>query len=686
MATFDDLGPKVAGNILPQDNIGAGARFDDIEPKKKDSQKYAGWGDYLTDLARTAGGQGLLLGFGDELTAGIRSLAEGKPYADLVAAERDAVDRFRQQNPGTALAAELAGGILTPGLGAARFIGQAPGILSRVARAAGVGATAGAVGGAGAAESLEANELLPNMKTGAALGATFSAALPVAGKVIGAVTRRADTAVQQVTDSEKAARLYLADKLRSRGLSEAQVGDDLSRGQAATQFSGGKADLPETIADVTPTTQRVIRGIKVGGDADETIEPFLAKRQAGELDFTKGAEAGGQHGRLKEDLRLSLRLTQKELADKLSSITGKRSAEADKLFGAARANSQAFDLSPTMEAYSLRAMDMADDQQRAILIRALNLFNRQGVSGGANSKFPVNDVKRFHEAKMALDDLINRAEVKEQGNLRRILLNMKHDMMEGVFRPDARGDPTLNAGYRKALDSYASRSELLNAAELGRDFARGTEQVTDRMFRSLSEGEKAMFRASWHHHTTQKMGDKAAGPTTDFTQSLRSPNVGDDLRMILPPTAGKSAEFPGGNREKLTELVKREQRMSDTSRKVLGNSSTAEKAADSIDIGRIARVTRYIKDTGGLVQAAAASLSDALEKMGAIKGQRAQYLAKKMLSIDPTEQQAFLREVEQTYGRNVSRRLGETFNNWIVRFEGSIGGTAGRNQPEDGSN
>jgi hypothetical protein len=677
MARFDDLVPKSAALITPGSG---GTGFDDLTPKSKESAKYTGWGDYLTDLARNTLGQGVALGFGDELVAGVRSLASGKPYAELVAEERDAIDRFRKENPGTALATELAGGILTPGLGAARFLSAAPNLLSKMGRGAAVGATFGAVGGVGGTESLDRDEIVPAVKSGAALGAGLGAALPVAGRMIGSTFRRADTLAQQASDSENAAQLYLADKLRSRGLTEKGLSDDLARGQGATQFSGGKADLPETIADITPTTQRVLRGIKVGGDADEVIEPFLSKRQAGELDFTKGAEAGGQHGRLKEDLRLSLRLTQKDLADKLSSITGKRSAEADKLFGAARDNSEAFDLSRVMQAYGLRAMDMADDQQRAIVSRALDLFNQGGVPG---SKFPVDNVKRFHESKMALDDLINRAEVKEQGNLRRILLQMKHDMMDGVFKPDKDGNPTINAGYRKALDSYASRSELLNAAELGRDFARGTEQVTDRMFRNLSEGEKAMFRAAWQHHTTQKMGDKAAGPTTDFTQSLRTPNTGDELRMILPPTAGKSADFPGGNREKLTELVKREQRISDTSRKVLGNSSTAEKAADSIDIGRIARVTRYIKDTGGLIQAAAASLSDVFEKMGAIKGQRAQYLAKKMLTTDPAEQQAFLTQVEQTYGKNVARRLNEAFYRWAEGFEASAASMTGRAQAEE---
>jgi len=196
----------------------------------------------------------------------------------------------------------------------------------------------------------------------------------------------------------------------------------------------------------------------------------------------------------------------------------------------------------------------------------------------------------------------------------------------------------------------------------------------------MSEAEKSAARAAWLHTTKQGMGGKAAGPTTDFTGELRKPNTADDLRLILPPVAGASERFPGGNREKLTELLKRETRISDTSRKVLGNSSTAEKAVDAVDIGRLARVSRYIGNSTGAVQAAAASLADALERMSAIKGERARYLAQKLLTTDQNEQREFLRQVRRTYGANTVRKINTVASDWAVAFETAFAGQAGRDE------
>lgn len=682
--------PNIFSDLMPAPDDGKPKPnlFSDIVPdtvakqKEEEAQQYKSLysADFAKDAARAAF-QGLTLGFGDEIIGKVRSKIEGRPYEDVRQEERDALKRYHHELGPAATVTEVAGGLATP-LGGLAKLAQGATTVGKVAKAVPFGYGVGAVSGVGASESDKPADWWKAAHESGTTSAIIAPLVPVAGSISGGALRKGSTAGKNLTDHEAAARLYLADKLRAAGLTERQIAAELARGQAAAEFGTAAhpqmAELPETIADVTPTTQRTLRGIKVGGEADNLIEPFLANRQAGAIDFTKGAEAGGQHARLAEDLRLSLKLTQQELADKLSAVTGKRSAEADKLFDAARANSEPFDLSRTLEAYNLRAMDMPDPAQRAILQRAVSFFDQGGTAGARGGVFPVDNVKRFHEAKQALDDLINRAEVKEQGNLRRQLTSLKHDLMDQVFLPDAKGNPTINAGYREALDKYASRSELLNAAELGAAFARGTEQVTPKMFRDLSEGERTMFRAAWQHVTTRGMGGKAAGPTTDFTGELRKPNTAEELRMILPPYAGKTPEFPGGNREKLGELVRREQRMSSTASKVLGNSSTAEKAVDAIDIGRLARVMRYIRDTGGLFQAAAGSLSDALEKMSAIKGPRAQYLAKQLLETDPAKQQAFLKKVEQTYGGNVARRINEIFSRWLLQFEASISGAAGR--------
>lgn len=678
------------------DEGGPWSKFRPSEPPRPDyGDSTQGTLDYVRDLVRTQA-QGAYVGLGDEAAAVARTMAEpaitgvkywageltggrigglskeeqeeldrldtpskraaflSERYNANLAEEREGIARFREKNPWTAFASEVAGGAALP-------VGKllnAPTLVGKTVRSAGVGGGYAGAYGFGSGEGGFQNRVGRGAEF-APWGVAGGAAVPPILAMGRGLLKGTSSIATQATDDQAAARLYFADRLRRSGTDEAALADDLARGQDAARFGkNARAELPETIADLTPANQRVLRGIKVGGDADDIIEPFLGKRQGGTIDFSKGADAGGQYGRLTNDLKLALKTGEQPLSDKISGLTARRKKIADKLFSAARAKSEPFDLSGTLTRYKFEAMQLADPAQRATLNRAVEAFTQSGNYGNyRNVQFPVIDVNRFHLAKQFLDDLLGTADVRSQGNLKRLLTMMKHDVLDDLLKPNAKGKPTINAAYRKALDTYSSQSELLAAADLGKAFANGAEEITPRMWRSLSEGEKGMVRRAWTQGMKTKMGGKAAGPTADYTHALRTPNAGDDLRMILPPSAGKAPAFPGGNRERLTELVRREHRMSTTSSRVQGNSTTAEKTVDAIDAGRMVHSLRYIKEQGGFVNAAINGLSDVIERLSAIKGRRARYLAQKLLSTDPSEQQQFLREVERAYGASVTRKI-----------------------------
>ena len=69
-------------------------------------------------IARSAG-QGLTFGFGDEIVAGVKAPFTDKTYREELELERAKLENFRQQNPKTALASELAGSIAIPFAGGA---------------------------------------------------------------------------------------------------------------------------------------------------------------------------------------------------------------------------------------------------------------------------------------------------------------------------------------------------------------------------------------------------------------------------------------------------------------------------------------------------------------------------------------------------------------------------------------
>lgn len=167
----------------------------------------------MKNFARAALGQGLALGFGDELEARIRSIGP-QDYDTLVNQIREQNQQYYQDSPKTALAAEIAGGILPSAL--AYFTPAAPvagvknlGTLNKlrqyyqaqkeaqalrtlpqtIGRATVAGGTTGAIAGAGAAEG-NFVERLPEAATGAVIGAPVSAAMPLGGLAAGSLFRR----------------------------------------------------------------------------------------------------------------------------------------------------------------------------------------------------------------------------------------------------------------------------------------------------------------------------------------------------------------------------------------------------------------------------------------------------------------------------------------------------------------
>jgi hypothetical protein len=143
----------------------------------------------MGDLARMAT-QGATLGFADELAGlGAALVPGGRGYEEARDVSRARVGRLRREYPMQSLAAEMAGGMVLPGMGGARAGGAALRATgSRMAAGLAGGVTGGAVGGAltGAGES-EAGRRLEGALTGGLIGGVaggaLGAAVPAAGRL-----------------------------------------------------------------------------------------------------------------------------------------------------------------------------------------------------------------------------------------------------------------------------------------------------------------------------------------------------------------------------------------------------------------------------------------------------------------------------------------------------------------------
>ena len=169
------------------------------------------YGDYTPQAESQFGrtlAQGVTFGFGVEIEAGARAAAgmlglseDDRGYQKIRDELRGKLAQYKQQNPGTALTAELLGGIvpglLTGGLGLAAGAGRTGATL---ARTAGIGAVEGALAGVGYSER-EGLQRLADAPGGAVAGAIGSAALSGLGTgfrkfVIEKLPQRSATAVQ----------------------------------------------------------------------------------------------------------------------------------------------------------------------------------------------------------------------------------------------------------------------------------------------------------------------------------------------------------------------------------------------------------------------------------------------------------------------------------------------------------
>lgn len=237
-----------------------------------------------------AAAQGATFGFGEEAEALARSLAPGKTYGEEVRRIRDEMRAYREAEPKSAMAAEIAGGFI-PGLGLATKAVQGVRGVGAVAKALAKSATLqGAAAGAGTAEGG-----FGARAAGATIGGTV-------GGVLGYGTGRAAEVIGRGME-----RARLGGGLR-RGPVGARVVERAAEQEGVTDLasalrSAQAAGVPEQrVMDVMGTSgQRMAAAIqRIGGKAGRMVEETMKERAetAGE----RMLRATASTGRLRENI------------------------------------------------------------------------------------------------------------------------------------------------------------------------------------------------------------------------------------------------------------------------------------------------------------------------------------------------------------------------------------------------
>lgn len=585
---FEDLVPR----DVPKARKPAANAFADLIPEQApQTVNKAGKGNMApddrlpTDLHSLAV-QGLSLGFGDEIGAGITAPLVaagnlirgegpaniGEAYDQQLAFTRDQMEAAREAHPYMAPAAEITGALVT-GKVPAGMVLKGGNLVSKAARGAGIGAVYGGVAGTGAAEG-GAESRLEGAKEGAALGGTVGAFVPPAAygakqiyRLTRAVTRGATAPIRSLANKET----FAAQKV-----AEAAKRDQMSMPRLEARLRVAQDIKPDSmLADVGGKNMHsLLRSAgNVPSEAREGLTRGLAKRQDQQLNRLRG-DIGAAFG------------DPRSFSDTVETLATTRKTNAKPLFDAAFATGTPWTVPlqnilqrPLMREFVARAERNAanrGEKFKAIFAQQL-----------PNGKFKiarVPDTEALHRVKLEIDQAIrgikNRTETS-LGNVElRDLVRLKHEFMGTIQNPR----------YKRALDQFAGDSAAMNAIDDGFESGLTMEpEAITKALKGLSQTEADLWRMGFARKIVNQLRDSGRAGT-NRAEILYSPKYLDRMRAAF-----KDSPTGSGFMRKLNL----ERQMFRTKNAAEGNSTTAAQLAEGMEAGVEAENIRQAADLGG---------------------------------------------------------------------------------------
>lgn len=285
--------------------------------------------------------------------------------------------------------------------------------------------------------------------------------------------------------------------------------------------------------------------------------------------------------------------------------------------------------------------DFSVKQQR--LMESLNNERQRNALITAQRR-PIDDVNRFDASKQALDDMIEGAD----GNLKRQLVNFKHELLDRVHEYDGKGNATKNIPYQNARDAWGSRAENSEAIDLGRKALTENSEVSADQFKSLTKGQQKLFRIGLDESLNNALG--GSKPGTDVTQLFQTRRVRDLMNEVIPVPKSSGSTF-ADRPERFGDVMAREQRMVQTRNEAMGNSKTAQRGNDDEMFNNDAATTLFDRfKSMNVKDFILEEIANVGRQMFGYRTEVANELAKKLLMAGPAEQQAYLAQLQKQVG------------------------------------
>jgi hypothetical protein len=565
--------------------------------------------------------QGASLGASDEITSA--ALAPVEVGVNLITGEgptslseayqqnkaRMARDKalYEEENPVKAVAAEVAGGLLTAG-GGAKFVANAPTIAGKAVRSGVVGGTIGGTQGFLGTEG-DLSDRGKGAAVGATVGGVLGTTLPPVFAASKALIKGITAPIRSLANKEAFAAGKVAEAMQRDKMTPERVGRRLGTNLWM------KPDI--AVADVAGNnTGNLLRAAaNVPSEARTGLIQQLEIRQ------------GNQLKRLQEDIGYAFG-DPNQFHKTVESVVASRKAAAKPLFD--RAFQTPTPYSVELEKVLQRPLtgQLVERARIAAANRGekfKNIFIQQNAQGAVNAK-RVIDTEGLHRVKMTIDEMINGLKRGEETGLKNVnmrdLTILKKDLLAAI----------QNQPYKSALARYSGDSAMVNALDNGfEDGLKMDPELIKSTLAALSPSEQKLWRLGFSRSISDALRD--AGRTgTNRADILAAPKYIQRLEAAIPDKA---------MRRDLLQAIKLEQRMARTRQAVQGNSTTARQLAEGQEAGAEAQDAKDLltglkqAGSGNIIQAAITFLSRAKNTMTGLRPEVADEIIRLLTAKTP---------------------------------------------------
>jgi hypothetical protein len=592
--------------------------------------------DNVTGAARAFLGQGLLMGWGDEGEAWLRSKLGDEGYEDALKKIRQEYAQYSKESPVVSTMAEFAGGMapavgmmFVPGAQGAAAAQAARSTGGSLARLAGLGAATGAVSGAGSAEE---GGRTSGAVTGGTLGGILGLGTPIAlrsAKGSGQWLR------ERIAPSETGISTRAGEKL-SAAMKESNLTPQQIEQMMARDRSMG---VPSTVANVDAALTDLAEAVaQRTGKGTRKVEKTLTQQKTGSRErayqqVAKGLKPGNYYddeARMVQDLRGKAGAMYDE-AYAWGDVDDPRIVEALK--------------NPQFQSFFQKARSIADTEAQAAKLRGedpsrfalpeiykpTGKFTESGAEVLELTKLP--DVRTLDYIKRGIDASI------ESGFRGQGMSTAEASALRGLRKEFVKAIDENVPAYRSARQEYAGDLEVIDAMRAGlSDFGKLDSEQVVKMVAGMGKAEKEAFRTG----VARNLYGKVMDPSTNFNAASRIINSPETVAK-LQPLFDDPAHF-----RLFQTAMERESQLYQQANKILGGSQTAKRSAmrEALDEGPGVGEAVANAVTGGFWPSLT-SMAARVARSSTITPQVADKLSDMLMSKNPAEVASVVKFLEQ---------------------------------------